>query len=254
MCPNKTRSKEVMQAIRNHITGIQITFRALAQGKYLTYFIPGLVITLLYWFVVLRTRNFGDSLLVETEISWLEQIESYINSGIEGIFSGFEFMLTQLYIFTLLTLLSPFNVALGERLDEELTGNSYSFTISRFVKDFFRMILVVSLALFLEFSFFFLYWILSWILPFGFLDVYVYQLITAFFIGFSFYDFALERYHKSVGSSLYYAFEKPLSMILTGLLFLLLFQIPIIGVPIAVVLSVMISTVVYLYNEKLVKH
>ena len=75
------------------------------------------------------------------------------------------------------------------------------------------------------------------------IDAVVYHVIAAFFFGFSFYDFGLERYQKGVGTSLYYAFEYPLSMILTGSIFLLIYEIPYIGIPLAPVLTVMVSTV-----------
>ena len=82
------------------------------------------------------------------------------------------------------------------------------------------------------------------------LDPYMYHIIAAFFFGFSFYDFALERYQEGVGSSLYFAFEKPIAMILTGTIFLLIYKIPYVGIPIAPVLAIMVSTVVYLYDQK----
>ncbi|MGB0915662.1 MAG: hypothetical protein ACPGVI_06290, partial [Crocinitomicaceae bacterium] len=103
---------------------------------------------------------------------------------------------------------------------------------------------------FLEFAFMGIYWIISWFIGFEILDNIVYFCIAAFFFGFSFYDFALERYEAGVFSSLGFAFSKPLTMILTGGVFLAIYNIPIIGIPAAPVITLMVSTMVYLYISK----
>ena len=75
-------------------------------------------------------------------------------------------------------------------------------------------------------------------------------IVSAFFYGLSFYDFSLERAQIGIFGTIGYAFSKPLSMILTGTIFLLLYSIPVIGVPISPVITVMVSTIVYLYISK----
>jgi uncharacterized protein involved in cysteine biosynthesis len=94
-----------------------------------------------------------------------------------------------------------------------------------------------------------MYWMVSWMLP-DVLDPIMYHIIGAFFFGFAFYDFHLERYQVGVMGSLGYAFENGLTMILTGSIFLLIYEIPIIGIPLSPVIAVMISNVVYLYKAK----
>ena len=94
-----------------------------------------------------------------------------------------------------------------------------------------------------------IYWIFSWIFGFGFMDTVMYFLIAAFFLGFSFYDYSLERYGVGVFGTIGYAFKNMLTMILTGSIFLLIFEIPYIGIPIAPGIAVMVATIVYLYRE-----
>jgi uncharacterized protein involved in cysteine biosynthesis len=71
-------------------------------------------------------------------------------------------------------------------------------------------------------------------------------LSASFFYGFSFYDYSLERYSENTMKSLWFAFTRPLTMILTGSIFSLIMFIPVVGIPVAPVLTVMISTVVYI--------
>jgi CysZ protein len=147
--------------------------------------------------------------------------------------------------FFVLTLLSPFNTVLSEKFDTELTGRKFEGGFIRILNDFLRMILVVILALILEFFLMGVWWILDWILPFGFLSPLVYFLIGSFFFGFAFYDFSLERHGVGTLGSLGFAFKKPLHMIATGALFQLVFMIPVAGIILAPVLLTMISTAVY---------
>lgn len=240
-----------MKSINNHITAIRTTLELLFQGRFLAYFIPGAVITIVYFFVINVMQSYEEALDLSTDYSWLDWFTNFLENSVKGVFSIFGFLFEQLYIFIVLTLLSPFNTSLAEKLDSKLTGAEFKFDLLRFINDMIRMIFVVFVILILEGLFILIYNMLSWLLGLGALDPIVHFLIAAFFFGFSFYDFALERYAKGVGSSISYAFENILSMILTGGIFLAIYQIPFIGIPISVVLAVMISTVVYLYNEKI---
>lgn len=238
-----------MKSIKYHFQGISITLQQLFQGKYLYYFIPGGVVTVIYWYIHYSVASYEEAIDLTTGYSWLDWGTSYIETGISGMFSFMDVIFEQIYIFVVLTLLSPFNTSLGEKLDSQLTGKAFNTSIIRFINDFIRMIFVVMLVIFLELAFIVIYWMISWMFGLDAIDGFVYHIIAAFFFGFSFYDFALERYEQGVFSSLYYAFANPLSMIITGSIFLLIYNIPIVGIPLAPVLAVMISTVVYLYLE-----
>jgi len=239
-----------MKTINYHIKAISNTFEELFKGNFLLYFIPGAIITIAYYWFLSKASALSGAANLASDISWFDWILGYVNSGVKGVFSVFGLITEQLYIFLVLTVLSPFNTYLGEKLDAKYTGQKFEGGLIRFVNDLIRMVFVVIIALVLEFLFIGLYWILSWFIGFEPLDSIVYFCITAFFFGFSFYDFALERYEAGVFSSLGFAFTKPLTMILTGGIFLAIYNIPIVGIPLAPVITLMISTLVYLYATK----
>ena len=139
---------------------------------------------------------------------------------------------------------------LGEKLDSEYTNQKFKTSVIRFINDLIRMIFIVIIAIILEFGFIMGYWMISWIIDSELVDTIVYFCISAFFFGFTFYDFALERYQIGVLGSLGFAFSNPLSVLLTGSIFLALYYIPIAGIPISPVIAVMVSTIVYLYITK----
>ncbi len=239
-----------MKTINYHIKGISKTIELLSKGNFLLFFVPGAIITLFFLGVKSITSSIDTATELTSDTSWWNSILEYINSGIHTAFKIFNIVLEQLYIFIVLTLLSPFNTFLGEKMDTKLTGQKFSGDFIRFINDFFRMIFVVFIALFLEFLALGLYWIISFFIDIPLLNEIAYFIISAFFFGFSFYDFALERYEINVMGSIGFAFRNPLTMILTGSIFLFIYKIPLIGIPISPIITLMISTVVYLYIRK----
>lgn len=235
------------KSINYHLASIKTVFELLSKGNFLIYFIPGIVITLL--FVCINFFSglvFGDSMPSENA-GWFSIAFSKIGSVVD-------YLLIQLYIFFVLTILSPFNTILSEKLDTKLTGNTFSFSIIRVINDLIRMILIVLIAMLLQFVFIGIWWLISFIT--GIDDTFIYDviafLISAFFFGFSFYDHSLERYEINVPGSIRFAFSNVLLITITGIIFKLLYYFPYfwevsyIGIVIAPVLTTMISTVVYL--------
>jgi CysZ protein len=83
-------------------------------------------------------------------------------------------------------------------------------------------------------------------LGFHLLDQVAFFCIAAFFYGFSFYDYSLERDQLGVLKSLKFTiFNFPI-ILLTGSIFLAIYYIPVIGVIISPVITVLISTYIYL--------
>ncbi len=236
-----------MKAINYHIRGIITTFEYLFKGKYLLFFIPGLILTGLFMIYGSTFKEIDESVDISGGYSWL----SWLDTGFSGVLSFLDSALESLYIFLVLTALSPFFTALGEKFDKELTGYEVEGGILRFINDFLRMIWIVIVSLFLQGVFLFFYWMIDAL--FGFpevVDKVIKYCIIGFFFGFTFYDFALERYAKGVGASLAFAFQAPLGMIIIGVIFNAIYAIPYIGIPLAPVLVVMISTVAYAYYNK----
>lgn len=235
------------KAVQLHILALSKSFTDLLNGKFLLFFIPGGVIAILFWQVFLVANS------IENSFSFLESIPligSVLGAGVEGTFSVLKFILDQLFVFFVLTLLSPFNTILSEKVDSSLTGKIYTFSIIAVINDLVRMIFVVLLALFLELFALGCYWVISFFIPFDFIDQIAYFLIAAFFYGFSFYDYSLERYQIGVFGSLGYAFSHFFIVTISGAIFLLIYSIPFVGVVIAPVLTTMISTIVFINKRK----
>lgn len=240
-----------MKAIEYHINGIIETFEQLSKGRFLLYFIPGILVTFIYAYILWRAQEVDQIFEVESKYDWLNLIFGTIEDGVNIFVDLYRLLLEQIYIFVVLTILAPVNTLLGEKLDEQISGKESKGGVIRFINDLIRMIFVVILALLLELLFISLYWIISSLLGFPeIVNTIFYFLIAAFFFGFAFYDFALERYSKGVFSSLSFAFSHLLGMIVLGSIFLGIYSIPWVGILLAPVLSIMISTVAYLYYIK----
>ena len=236
-----------MKAINYHIRGIITSLEHLFKGKYLIYFVPGLILTGIFLYFAGSFSEIDESVDLSSKY-WLL---SWFDSFFSWLLGAADVVTEQLYIFLVLTALSPFFTALGEKFDKDLTGKITEGGVLRFINDLIRMIFVVIVALLLQLIFMGIYWVLSKM--FGFSEIVnevVSYCISGFFFGFTFYDFALERYEKGVFSSLGFAFSAPLGMIIIGAIFKGIYAIPYIGIPLAPVLVVMISTVAYAYYKK----
>ena len=252
-----------MKPLQLHIIGLTKTFKDLGKGNYLIYFIPGIVVAILFWqvFLVLGT--------VENSVSFLDNIPllgTFLGWILGGTFGLLKIIFTQLFVFFVLTLLSPFNTLLSEKVAFDLTGVKIKFDLERLISDLIRMIFIVLIAVILQLFFFFIYFIVSSILGLGFLDEAVYFVISAFFYGFAFYDYSLERDQIGVFGSLRYAFSNILMVSLTGAFFLLLYTIgsffvgsftfsflsiiPNLGIIAAPVLTTILATYVYILNKQ----
>src|SRR5690606_10525446 len=141
-----------MKAITYHLKAITEVSQQLTKGRFLTYFIPGLVITLIYFWINMRAQSLAESV---SFISRIPFIGEYLQSGLSSVGSIFGFIATQVYIFTVLTLLSPLHTHLSEKLDPQLTGQVFESRFIRIINDFILMIFIVIIALFLEFFFIF---------------------------------------------------------------------------------------------------
>lgn len=240
---------KIKQNINYHLGAFKLVFEELKAGNFLLFFLPGVVASVFFLSIYSLT---AETTSLFDFLEYIPLIGSYLSGGVSKTFGLIMFLMLQIYIFFLLTILSPFNTVLSEKLDAKLTGKEYVFDFGQVMLDLLRMIFVVFIALFLEYFTMVIYWILSWILHLDFLDTIAYILISAFYFGFSFYDYSLERHKQGVFTSLGFAFKNMGIVTLTGLCFLLLFYFPYVGVILAPVITTMIATVVYLKKNQLI--
>lgn len=236
----------MVQAFKHHWTAIEQVAKTLLKGKFLWFFVPGLIIGLIYLYYQWQAQKAlalvhaaDDIPVVGTAIGWVA----------DSVFSIFDLIISEFYKFVILVILSPVNCILSEKFDSYLTGKKYEFSLIRLFNDFLRMILIVISALFLEYLFLAVWWILSWILP-DFIGEALFFLIASFFVGFSFYDYSMERYGLSFFKSWGVGFARMSYMLITGGIFTLLIKVPAIGIIAAPVLTAMLSTAVYILMNK----
>lgn len=233
-----------MKVIENHIYGIKATFETLAKGKLWLFFVPGLAVGLMFFSILSVTTGVEETSKSFLGGIWL--VGDWIETGIGWIFDFIEIVLFWIIQFVVLTLLSPFNSLLSEKFDSEISGREFKTSFIQILNDLLRAIFVAFIAIVLEITCLLGWLMLSFILPGSdYLDPIMYFLIGAFFFGFAFYDYSLERHGVSTLGSLGFSFSKMSYMLVTGSIFQLIFMIPYIGLFIAPVLVTFISTGAY---------
>jgi CysZ protein len=231
-----------LETIGHHFKALSWAIQKISRGKFIWYFIPGILFALLFWKIFDWTGTYVSSGEVQSD-SWWSNLWS---TSVEKTFSFLDFLFHQIYIFFILTLLSPLFTFLSEKVDETLTGEKVPFDLVRMFNELIRMIFIVSIAITMELILMGCWAIVSWMLNLDFMDEYFNWTIAAFFYGFSFYDYSLERYQFSIRQSISFSRRNPLLTLMTGIFFSLIALIPIFGLAIAPVMATIISTHVFL--------
>ncbi len=232
----------MIKAVKIHIAGITKTIETLVKGKFLYYFIPGLIIGLIYLYFMNKINTLETIVQSSGDVPYVGGILTTVGNSFVSLFKTVS---QEFYKFLVLIALSPLFCILSERFDEYITGKKFEFSILRLLKDILRMVFIIVIALIMEYIFLAVFWVLSWVLPDVIGDV-LFFLISAFFIGFSFHDYNLERYGINTLRSFGFAFSKMSYMIVTGAIFNIIIWIPWAGIIVAPVLTSMIATFVYI--------
>lgn len=231
----------------DHIYSVYRTFSLLVQGKYLLYFLPGVVLAILYFYYIQTLSNVNDYVGV---VGYVPYIGDSLQSGVNTFFGWIEGISLFIFQFVLITLLSPFHTILSEKLDHAETGSDFQNGFGKIVNDIVRTIGVAILGGIMYLFLKFIWFLVAYILGIDFLTPYMSLFFIAFFTGFNSYDFSLERYDYSVVESWRYAFKHPLHMITSGLIFTGLLAIPFVGVVLAPVILTMVGTLSFLNIRK----
>lgn len=228
--------------LANHLEAFRIVFQSIARYYWYWFFAPGLMIALFFWLLESGIDSLGAD-TAEAKVEW-------VASAWNAIVSGLKSLAHSLFKFFVLTCLSPLNAFFSEITDSKLTGRKYNFSFWRIIKDVWRAILIFSVALLLEFVLWLIFSAIGWATGMSILSDVITFVSGAFFIGLSFYDYALERHAYSFGKSWKYAFVKAPYMIICGLIFELLYLVPFLGVVIAPVVLSLSSTVLHLIMDE----
>lgn len=230
-----------MKSIQNHIYSIQKTFETLSKGKLLLFFLPGLIAGIVFFSIIGVAEGVRDE-ASGVKDWWL--VGGFLGSAVDWIINLFNAVIIFILQFVLLTLLSPFNSALSEKFETEITGKEFKSSIVQFLNDMLRAIFIAILAILMEIASILLVFMFSWAIP-DILENVLYFLIAAFFFGLAFYDYSLERHGVTTIGSIGFAFSHMGHVLLTGSIFSAIFAIPYIGMILAPVLATLIATGAY---------
>jgi len=190
-------------------------FRILLSRKFSWFFLfPVLLLVLFFvggeWLVA----SAGDSLagLVQQKLAaWVDGI-SWL-SWLVGT-AGFliRFMIKLLYLFLFFTfggylvliLMSPVYSWLSERTEQELTGKKYPFNLKQMLWEVGRGIMLACRNMIFQFLLSFLLFLCSFIPLVGLLTPFALFFVSAYFYGFSFIDYAVERKRFNIRKSTAY--------------------------------------------------
>lgn len=232
-----------MKTIGHHFHALLWSFQQFGKGKYLLYFLPGVLFAIGFWWLQQWSNGLVAPETINTNGSWWSGI---CEKSVSGTGHFLSFVFNQLAIFFVLTLLSPINTFLSEAVDGDLTGDRVGFDFLRILNDIVRMIFIVLLAIILELIFMGIWSFFAWIFGLQFLNPTIFFITASFFYGFSFYDYSLERHEISVMGSFRFAKRYVLPTLVTGLFFSTIMLVPVIGLALAPVIMTVVSTHVFL--------
>lgn len=162
------------------------------------------------------------------------------------------FILVYIGGFVLLMLLSPILVYVSEKVDSHITGQKFPFVFSEFVSDIFRGIRVATRNLGIEIGNSVISIILGFIPLVGFV-VPVYLLgIAAYFYGFSFMDYTLERRRYNVRQSITAVRKHKGTAVGLGVVYMVFTTIPFIGFALAGFIAILSTVAATLATHEII--
>jgi len=226
------------------------------------YFLIPLILTLLLFFVSMGiserftdyTDQWLDAKLKFDETAWyFKLLNTLVFSFIWLIFKILFFLIFAYFSgFIILILVSPVLSHLSERVEEILTGHEYPFDAKQMLKDVVRGISLASTNLFKEMGFMILFFLLGFVPLVGLLAPVGLLIISAYFYGFSFMDYAIERKKLSVKASSREVGLNKGTAIGNGFVFALVLMIPLVGSVLSSFVAVVstVAATMSVYSER----
>ena len=181
----------------------------------------------------------------------LEGAETWYATALHGIVTGFIWLILKILFFSVFTyfggyiilvFMSPVFAILSEKTEKILTGKTYPFNGEQWMHDIVRGIILVFRNIIIELALILAVFILSFIPIVGWLfaifSTVFLVFISAYFYGFSYLDYTLERKKLSVKESVKFVRGHKGIAISNGLIFALAMIFPFCGVLIAPFVSV----------------
>ena len=216
---------------------------------------PLLLNILLFWFGWEYIGNLSEQSRVFLE-NWidLENADFWGSGFLRATIGGFIWIVFKILFFLIfayfggyiiIILMSPVFSYLSERTEKIKTGNDYPFQFKQFVRDIIRGIFIAVRNLCIELLLTVLMFILSFIPIIGWAAAIFLFFISAYFYGFSFMDYAIERKKLNITQSVQFMRENKGIVIANGFVFSLCLIVPFCGVSFssfAAIISVVAGT------------
>lgn len=185
---------------------------------------------------------------LENATFWGAKTIDTILSGFIWLLFKILFFLTFAYLggYIIIIILSPIFSYLSEKTEKLRSGEEYVFDIRQILKDVVRGITIALRNLFIELILAVLMFILSFIPVIGWFSALILFLISAYFYGFSFMDYALERKKLNIRDSIQFMRKNKGMVVANGLIFSLCLILPFCGVSLssfAAIVSVVAGTI-----------
>lgn len=148
----------------------------------------------------------------------------------------------KIYRYLVLIVISPAMSLLSEKVDTIITGKTYPFIFSVFIKNIIRSILITLRNIFKELLINIGLFFLSFIPIVGFFVPFVIFYYSFFYFGFSMIDYSSERKGMSISESVKYVKRHKGLAVAIGSCFYLLLMIPVIGILLTPAYSVVAAT------------
>ncbi|MBI5541915.1 MAG: EI24 domain-containing protein [Bacteroidia bacterium] len=236
--------------------GFKTFFQAIgfvfSKGLWWAFIFPIIFNILLFWggksLAELTTDKLEAWLLGLTQLA---DASSWYTSILKGAVTGFVWIAIKILFFSVFTYLggyivlifmSPIFAFLSEKTEKITTGKTYSFSGEQWMRDLVRGILITLRNLFYEIAIMLLIFIASFIPVVGWLiallSTVLLILVSAYFYGFSFMDYSMERKKLTIRQSVKFVRRHKGIAVANGLIFALAMMIPFCGVLISPFISI----------------
>jgi len=200
-------------------------FSALAESigfvvkqKLYLYFIPAVLLSILFFYMLSGAQS-ATAWLTFMEDWW---VIGWIIGALEKIIHVISFVVFE---FVILVVLTPINSYFAEKVKEKYTGVKSEFDMTQLIRSLGRTVKILIIALSVEMLILFILWIFSFILGDSFYYIAA-LLISSFFLGFSFFDFALDLEKITSKESWKWGKQNYILATLVGLIFTFSILIP----------------------------
>ena len=223
-----------------------------SKGLWWTLLFPLLFNILLFWggneLISIAIDNIQNYLL---NLINLQNDDSWYATALNGFVTGFVWVIMKFLFLTLFTyfggyviliIMSPILAYLSGKTDKILNGNETPFNGEQWMRDLVRGILIVFRNMFIELGIIICIFILSFIPVLGWLiallSTVILLFVSAYFYGFSYMDYTLERKKLSVRQSVKFVRRHKGIAFANGLIFALAMIMPFCGTIISPFISI----------------